>query len=86
MPIDDPPPRPQRDLLDGITKMIHQVVGHSGSVVFALKRRGTSRVGPDDVAWFTDLHQSAATVDLRVRGVYLVTGSDVRPLTLDDAT
>ena len=91
IPVDDTPARPSSELVDGIARLLSDLttgpggVAPGASVVFALERPGSSLVGPDDVAWFAALHARASAFEIRVRGVYLVAGAQVRPVTLDDA-
>jgi hypothetical protein len=91
IPVDDTPARPRGELIDGIARLLSDLttgpggVAPGASVVFALERPGSSLVGADDVAWFAALHAGAGAFDIRVRGIYLVAGCQVRPVTLDDA-
>ncbi len=85
VPLDDVPTVPDTGTSRGLGALLHDVLDEhapGGSVVAVLGRPGDSSVGDGDRAWNRALRERP---DVRVRGVFVAAGGEVRPLTLDDA-
>ena len=85
MPLDDVPAVPDAVAARGLGDLLHDILDEhapGGSVVAVLGRPGDSAVGADDRAWNRALRDRS---DIRVRGVFVAAGGEVRPLTLDAA-
>ena len=85
VPLDDVPDSPDATVARGLGDLVRDVVDEhapGGSVVAVLGRPGDSAVSAGDRAWNRALRHGAG---VRVRGVFVAAGGEVRPLTLDDA-
>ena len=85
LPVDDVPTAPDAAAARHLGDLLREVLDEhapGGSVVAVLGRPGDSAVSAGDRAWNRALR---ARSGVRVRGVFVAAGGEVRPLTLDDA-
>lgn len=83
MPIDDMPPRPDSDQLEGLATVLGALrddlatESGSGSVILTVERSGLDGVLPDDRSWADALVTACERAGMGLRGVFLSTRSGV---------
>jgi hypothetical protein len=82
----DPPTSELTEILDHLLDRAAEIEPTAlAGLALALTRPGDASVSAYDRAWFRAFHRICTRLGLAQHGVYIVTRSGVRPVTVDDA-